>query len=184
MEPVIRGLSLKIDENPGLKAITALVAYKVSENQEDKGTEANFRKAEAAVAEYVTDHFKKPEDFLVRIPKACKGTKALQDVAEAIYRYYYRSKGLTFEMVRNRIGRDKDMALMAITDLIAYKIYQSPEDKGPEVNSITAETFVAQYISENFTSLEDFDRRLQELGHDVSALRSFADNIYEHYCKR
>lgn len=184
MEPEIKGFGLRIDENPGLKAVTAMVAYKVSKNQEDGGTEANLRKAEAAVTEYVTDHFKNPEDFLVRISNTSGDTKGLQDIAEAVYRYYYRSKGLTFEMVRDRIGRDKDMALRTITDLIAYKIYRSPEDKGPEVNSITAETFVAQYVSENFTSLEDFDRKLRELGHNVSALRSFADNIYEHYCKR
>ncbi len=184
MEPDIKGLGVKMDENPSLKAIVDLVAYKVSSNQESKGIEANFLQAEAAVKEYISDHFKNPEDFLDRISKDSGDTKGLQDTAEAICRYYYRSKGLTFEVVRDRIGKDKDIALRTITDLIAYKVYHSPDNKGPEVNLITAETFVAEYVSENFTSIEDFDRRLQELGHDVSALRSFAESIYEHYCKR
>ena len=177
-----KALNLKVDENPSLKAIVDIVAYKISKNQEGRDTEENFRKSEAALGEYISDHFKNPEDFLERIGRLSGDTKGLQDVAEAIFRYYYRRKDLTFDMVRDRIGRDEDIALRTITDLIAYSIYHSSDDKGPEVNLITAETFVAEYVSKNFSSMEDFDRRLKELGHDVSALRSFSDDIYKYFC--
>ncbi|MFQ5862019.1 MAG: hypothetical protein ACE5IC_02755 [Candidatus Brocadiales bacterium] len=179
----IKALGEMVGENPSLKAIIDIVAYKVSQNQENKGSEASLLTAETAVKEYISDHFKNPEDFLARLSRVSGDTKGLQDIAEAIYRYHYRRRELTFEIVRGRISEDEDIALRTITDLVAYKIYQSPEDKGPEVNFITAETFVAQYVSEHFASMEDFDRRLQELGRDVSALRSFADDIYKYYCE-
>ncbi|MGR3295806.1 MAG: hypothetical protein ACUZ8A_06230 [Candidatus Bathyanammoxibius sp.] len=182
MRPDTRALDMNVEGNPGLKAIVDIVAYKISKTQEGQSTEENFQKAETAVKEYISDHFKDPEDFWERIEKASGDTKELQDTAEGIYRYYYRRKDLTFDMVRDRIGRDVDIALRTITDLIAYSIYHSPDDKGPEVNLITAETFVAEYVSGNFSSMEGFDRRLKELGHDVTALRSFSDAIYKHFC--
>ena len=183
MDSDINEPGAKIEENPSLKAIVDLVAYKISKSQGSKGREANFQEAEAALKEYITDHFKNPADFLAKVSRLSGDTKGLQEIAEAIYRYHYRMKELTFKTVRGKIEKDEDIALKTIADLIAYKIYQSPEDKGPEVNLITAETFVAEYVSENFISIDDFDRRLKELGHDVSALRSFADDIYEHFHK-
>lgn len=170
-------------ENPSLKAILDIVAYRVSENQKNRGPEVNLLAAEAAVQEYISDHFKSLEDFLTRLSLVSRDTKELQDIAEAIYRYHTRSRGLSFETVKNRISRNEDIALKTITDLVAYKIYQSPEDKGAEVNFITAETFVAHYVAEHFASMEEFDRRLKELGYGVGALRSFADKIYKYYCE-
>lgn len=179
----MKTLSQMVGENPSLKAVITMVAYKVSQNQENKAPAANLVTAEAAVGEYVSDHFKNSEDFLDRLSGISGDTKKLQDIAEAVYRYYCRSKELTFEVIKDKIGKDKDIALKTITDLVAYKIYKSPEDKGAEVNFITAETFVAHYISEHFSSMEDFDRRLHELGYGIGALRSFADKIYEYYCE-
>ncbi|MEE9200625.1 MAG: hypothetical protein V3V45_04185 [Candidatus Brocadiales bacterium] len=183
MHADVTPLGANMDENPSLKAIIDIVAYKISKSEESKGREANFQEAKAALKEYIADHFKNPEDFLARASHVSGDTKGLQEIAEAIYRYRYRKKGLTFDVVKDRIEKEEDIALRTITDLVAYKIYQSPDDKGPEVNLITAETFVAEYISENFISLDDFDRRLQDLGHDVSALRAFADDTYEYYRK-
>lgn len=183
MKLSIKVLGEMVGESPSLKAIMDIVAYRVSQDQEDRGSEANLRAAEAAVGEYISDHFKNLEGFLDRISQVSGDTKGLQDIAEAIYRYHYRRRELTFEVVRDRISKDEDIVLKTITDLVAYKIHQSPEDKGTEVNFITAETFVAQYVSEHFASMDEFDRRLKELGYGVSALRSIADNVYKYYCE-
>ncbi|MFQ5957473.1 MAG: hypothetical protein ACE5KK_06855 [Candidatus Brocadiales bacterium] len=179
----INTLSDMVDTNPSLKAVIDMVAYKVSQNQENKGPDANLVTAEAAVWEYISDHFKNLDDFLAKLSPISGDTKELQEIAENIYRYQYRRRELTFEMVKDRISKHEDIALKTITDLVAYRIYKSPEDKGAEVNFITAETFVSHYVSESFASMEDFDRRLQELGYGIGALRSFADNIYKYYCE-
>ncbi|OHC04142.1 MAG: hypothetical protein A3G17_09110 [Planctomycetes bacterium RIFCSPLOWO2_12_FULL_50_35] len=49
-------------------------------------------------------------------------------------------------IVKSRISSGEDPALKSITDLVAYKIYQSADDRGPEANFITAENFVARYV--------------------------------------
>jgi hypothetical protein len=78
----------------------------------------------------------------------------------------------------------KDVNLKMITDIVAYKIYQSPDDKGTELNFISAETFVAQYISENFKNLREFRRCLADLGKGSLALDAFADLVYKYYCQK
>lgn len=90
----------------------------------------------------------------------------------------------TDAIIKGRISSGQDPALKSITDLVAYKIYQSPDDGGPEANFITAENFVARYISEQFSSIKSFDSRIKELGSDASALGSVADDIYNYYRKR
>ena len=90
----------------------------------------------------------------------------------------------TDAIVKSRISSGEDLALKSITDLVAYKIYQSPDDRGPEANFITAENFVARYVSEQFTSIKSFDSRIKELGSDARALGSIADDIYNHYRER
>ena len=87
-------------------------------------------------------------------------------------------------IVKSRISSGEDPALKSITDLVAYKIYQSADDRGPEANFITAENFVARYVSEQFTSIKSFDSRIKELGNDARALGSIADDIYNHYRER
>ncbi len=94
-----------------------------------------------------------------------------------------RTRVEKYEMIKGRIGKGEDVALKTITDLVAYKIYQSPEDKGPMMNFITAESFVAQFVSEHFANVKAFDKRLKGLRQDVNALASFADDVYRYYCE-
>ena len=86
-------------------------------------------------------------------------------------------------LCKEKISKGEDIALKTITDIVAYKLYQSPEDKGPDINFITAETFVVQYIADHFVSMRDFQRRLEELGQGIYALRSFAEEVYRYYCE-
>lgn len=90
----------------------------------------------------------------------------------------------TDAIVKNRISSGQDPALKSITDLVAYKIYQSPDDRGPDANFITAENLVTRYVSEHFASIRSFDSRIKEFGNDASALGSFADDIYNYYRER
>ena len=91
--------------------------------------------------------------------------------------------GGKYENIKERIGKGEDIALKAIADMVAYKLHQSPEDKGPEPNFITAEHFLAQYISEHFATMRSLDSRLRKLGDDLSGLASFADDVYSYYCE-
>lgn len=169
-------------KDPSIRAITDMVAFKIWQSPDDKGPEANFVKAHAAVVDYIIQNFKDIEEFKTRFSQVSGDTRGLQETAEAIYRDCFQRKYLTFEIVRDTIRRGEDIALKTITDMIAYKVYQSPENQGPEINLITAETFVAHYVSENFVSLDGFHSRLEELGSGVSALRQFADTVYRYYC--
>ena len=88
------------------------------------------------------------------------------------------------DLIKTKIHSKEDTTLKTITDIVAYKIYQSPDDKGPELNFISAETFVSQYISENFKNLREFRRCLSDLGKGSYALETFADLVYKYYCQR
>ena len=88
------------------------------------------------------------------------------------------------ELLKSKIHSREDTSLKTITDIVAYKIYQSPDDKGPELNFICAETFVVQYISENFKKLREFRRCLADLGEGSSAIEAFADLVYKYYCQK
>lgn len=87
-----------------------------------------------------------------------------------------------YETIKDRISVGEDATLKTITNLVAYKISQSQNDKGPEMNFITAESAVAQFVSERFASIKAFDKRLKELRNSEDDLHSFADNVYQHYC--
>lgn len=91
---------------------------------------------------------------------------------------------LDFETVKDMISKVKDVDLKKITDIVAYKIYQSPDDKGPELNFLSAETFVSQYISENFKNLHELRKCLADLGKGTYALDVFADLVYKYYCHK
>lgn len=166
----------RIKREPSLKTVADIVAYKLLHGQ---GREENHVLAEAAVVEYIMDHFDSIEDLL---QKATGDLSSLQSLAEGVYGDYQRKRRLTFETVKEKISKGEDIALKTVTDIVAYKISQSPEDKGPEINFITAETFVVQYIADHFVSMRDFQRRLEELGQGIYALRSFAEEVYKYYC--
>jgi hypothetical protein len=91
---------------------------------------------------------------------------------------------LDFETVKDMISKVKDIDLKKITDIVAYKIYQSSDDKGPELNFLSAETFVAQYISENFKNFHELKKCLADLGKGSYALGAFADLVYKYYCHK
>jgi hypothetical protein len=165
----------RVKREPSLKMVADIVAYKLLQGS---GREEDHVLAEAVVAEYITEHFDSLEDLQ---QKAAGDLSNLQSLAEGVYGDYQRKKRLTFQTVKEKIGKGEDIALKTITDIVAYKIYQSPEDKGPEINFITAETFVVQYIADHFVSMRDFQRRLEELGQGIYALRSFAEQVYQYY---
>lgn len=165
-----------VKKEPSLKMVADIVAYKLLQGQ---GGEQDHTLAEAAVAEYITEHFDSLEDLQ---QKATGNLVSLESLAEGVYGDYQRKRRLTFQTVKEKISKGEDIALKTITDIVAYKISQSPEDKGPEINFITAETFVIQYIADHFVSMRDFQRRLEELGQGTYALRSFAEQVYQYYC--
>jgi hypothetical protein len=49
---------------------------------------------------------------------------------------------------------------------------------------MSAETFVAQYISENFKNLREVRKCLTDLGKGSYALEAFADLVYKYYCQK
>lgn len=168
----------RVKREPSLKAVADIVAYKL---QPVPGTEENHVLAEAAVAEYIMEHFDSLEDLW---QKATGDLNSLQSLAEEVYGDYQIKRRLTFQTVKEKIVKGEDLALKTVTDIVAYRIYQSPEDKGPEINFITAETFVVQYIADHFVSMRDFRRRLEELGQGIYALRIFAEQVYNYYCNQ
>ena len=165
-----------VKKDPSLKTVVDIVAYKL---QQGMGSEEDHVLAEAAVTEYIVEHFDSLEELR---QKAAVDLRSLESLAEGIYGDYQQKRRLTFQTVKEKIDKGEDIALKTITDIVAYKIYQSPEDKGPEINFIIAETFVVQYIADHFVSMRDFQRRLLELGEGIYALRSFAEEVYKYYC--
>jgi hypothetical protein len=171
-------------EDISLKTITDIVAYNISESPENMGPESNFLAATEAVSQYISENFKDIDTFKTRLSQLDKGMKSINQFAEIVYNHYQDKQILSFEIVKNMISKVKDVSLKMITDIVAYKIYQSPDDKGPELNFISAETFVAQYISENFKNIREFRRCLTDLGKGSYALESFADLVYKYYCQK
>lgn len=170
-------------EDISLKTITDIIAYKIYESPENMGPEANFLAAAEAVAQYIAEKFKDLEVFKSHLSQLDKGMKSMNQFADTVYDYYQDKQLLSFDIVKNMISTVKDVNLKMITDIVAYKIYQSPDDKGPELNFISAETFVAQYLSENFKNIREFRRCLSDLGKGPYALEAFADLVYKHYCQ-
>lgn len=171
-------------EDISLKTIADIVAYKMSESPEDMGPESNFLAAVESVAQYISEKFKDMDSFTNQLAQLDKGMKSINQFADTVFNYYQDKQLLSFEIVKTMISRVKDVNLKMITDIVAYKIYQSPDDKGPELNFISAETFVAQYTSDNFKNLREFRRCLADLGKGAYALEAFADLVYKYYCQK
>ncbi len=166
-----------------IKTITDIVAYKISEGPEDMGPESNFLAAADAVSRYISENFKDMDTFKTHLSQLDKGMKSIHQFADMVYLYHQDKQLLSFEIIKNMITAVKDVNLKTITDIVAYKIYQSPDDKGPELNFISAETFVAQYISENFKNLGELRKCLADLGKGYLALDAFADLVFKYYCQ-
>ncbi len=171
-------------EDISLKTITDIIAYKIYESPESMGPEANFLAAAEAIAQYISEKFKDLDAFKNHLSQLDKGMKSINQFADTVYNYYQDKQLLSFDIVKNMISTVKDVNLKMITDIVAYKIYQSPGDKGPELNFISAETFVAQYLSENFKNIRAFRKCLSDLGKGSYALEAFADLVYKYYCQR
>lgn len=169
-------------ENILLKTITDIVAYKIYESPDDMGPESNFLAALNAVTNYVAEKFTRVSEFEKQLSQPGKGMGSINQLADAIYRYYQDKHHVTFDMIKDLISQAKDVNLKIITDIVAYKIYQSFDDKGPELNFVAAETFVSQYISDNFKNLREFKKCLTDLGKGSYALEAFADLVYKYYC--
>jgi hypothetical protein len=171
-------------EDVRLKPITDIVAFKISKSPDDKGPENNFTNAEKIVAEYISESYSTLDEFCESLSKSGEGIKGIQTCADAIYQYYTDSDRLSFDTVKERISSKKDITLKTITDLVAYKISQSPDDKGVDLNFISAQTFVAEYVSKKFRSKTEFENKLSKLGKDMKGLNAFADIVFKHFVKK
>ncbi len=70
---------------------------------------------------------------------------------------------LDIEVIRGKIRNVEDATLKSIADIVAFKISKSPDDSGPEDNFHFAEQAVAEYVSENFNSMDEFYENLSKL---------------------
>lgn len=168
-------------EDVTLKSITDIVAFKISKSSDDKGPEKNFSTAEKATSEYISENFSTLDEFNEKLSQLDGGINSLQAFADIVYQYYTVSDRLDFDTVKDNISSKKDITLKTITDLVAYRIFQSPDDKGPDLNFISAQTFVAEYVSRNFKSKTDFENKISKLGKDIKGLNAFADIVYKHF---
>lgn len=170
-------------EDITLKTIADIVAYKIYESPENMGPESNFLAAAEAVSQYISENFTDIDSFKKQLSER-EGMKSINQFADMVYDYYQDKQLLSFEIVKDMIAKVRDVNLKMITDIVAYRIYQSPDDKGTELNFISAETFVSQYVSENFKNLRELRRCLSDLGKGSYALETFADLVYKYYCQR
>ena len=166
-----------------LKPITDIVALKISKGPYDGGPENNLTKAEEITAEYISENHSTLDEFHEKLTILDGGIKGLEAFADAIYQYYTASDHLDFETVKDKIGSKKDIILKTITDLIAYKIAESSDDQGVDLNFISAQTFVAEYISRNFRNRAELESKITKLGKgkETKGLSAFADIVYNHF---
>jgi hypothetical protein len=166
-----------------LKPITDIVALKISKGPYDGGPENNLTKAEEITAEYISENHSTLDEFHEKLTILDGGIKGLEAFADMIYQYYTASDHLDFETVKDKIGSKKDIILKTITDLIAYKIAESSDDQGVDLNFISAQTFVAEYISRNFRNRAELESKITKLGKgkDTKGLSAFADIVYNHF---
>lgn len=164
-----------------LKTITDIVAYKIYESEENIGEKENYFSAVDAVVQYISENFPDIESFKKKLTELNEGMLPINRFADVIYNYYQENHFLSFEAVKKFISTATDIELKAITDIVAYKIYQSPEDKGADLNFLSAETFVAHYVSENFKNIRKFKEYLTTLGKGHDALEAFARIVYSYY---
>ena len=170
-------------EDVTLKPITDIVALKISKGPYDGGPENNLTKAEEITAEYISENHSTLDEFHEKLTILDGGIKGLEAFADTIYQYYTASDHLDFETVKDKISSKKDITLKTITDLIAYKIAESSDDQGVDLNFISAQTFVAEYISRNFRNRAELESKITKLGKgkDTKGLSAFADIVYNHF---
>jgi len=170
-------------EDVTLKPITDIVALKISKGPYDKGPEINLTKAEEITAEYISENHSTLDEFHEKLTILDGGIKGIEAFADTIYQYYTTSDHLDFETVKNKISSKKDITLKTIADLVAYKIAESPDDQGVDLNFISAQTFVAEYISRNFRNRAELESKITRLGKgkDAKGLSAFADIVYNHF---
>jgi len=166
-----------------LKPITDIVALKISKGPYDGGPENNLTKAEEITAEYISENHSTLDEFHEKLTILDGGIKGLEAFADAIYQYYTASDHLDFKTVKDKISSKKDIILKTITDLIAYKIAESSDDQGVDLNFISAQTFVAEYISRNFRNRAELESKITKLGKgkETKGLSAFADIVYNHF---
>ena len=85
------------------------------------------------------------------------------------------------QLLKNALSGKKDVALKKITDLVAYKIYESQENLGEKANYLAAIDAIVQYISENFPDVHSFREKLSKINKGMLSVYKFADIIYEYY---
>ena len=170
-------------EDVTLKPITDIVALKISKGPYDGGPENNLTKAEEITAEYISENHSTLDEFHEKLTILDGGIKGLEVFADTIYQYYTASDHLDFETVKDKISSKKDITLKTITDLIAYKIAESSDDQGVDLNFISAQTFVAEYISRNFRNRAELESKITKLGKgkETKGLSAFADIVYNHF---
>ena len=170
-------------EDVTLKPITDIVALKISKGPYDRGSENNLVKAEEITAEYISENHSTLDKFHEKLTILDGGIKGIETIADTIYQYYTTSDHLDFETVKNRISSKKDIILKTITDLIAYKIAENSDDQGVDLNFISAQTFVAEYISRNYRNRAELESKITKLGKgkDTKGLSAFADIVYNHF---
>ncbi len=171
-------------EDARLKSITDIVAFKISKSPDDKGAENNFTNAEKITAEYISESYNTLDEFYEKLSKRDEGIKGMQTCADAIYQYYTDRDYWDFDTVKNSISSKKDITLKTITDLVAYKIAESTDDQGVDLNFISAQTFVAEYVSKKFRSKTAFENKLSKLGKDMKGLNAFADIVFKHFVEK
>ena len=166
-----------------LKPITDIVALKISKGPYDRGPENNLAKAEEITAEYISENHNTLDEFHEKLTILDGGIKGLEVFADTIYQYFTTSDHLDFDTVKNKICSKKDITLKTIADLVAYAIAESPDDQGVDLNFISAQTFVAEYISRNYKNRAELESKITKLGkgNDTKGLSAFADIVYNHF---
>lgn len=167
-------------DDVSLKIITDLVAYWIHKGPYDRSPGENYISAENSVALYVSETIESLEELKNCLNQLGGGMKGIELFANRIYGNYYK-KHPDFNTIKEFISAKKDISLKAITDIVAYKISQSPNDNGPEINYITAETFVAQYISTKYKNIENFKVKLRKYGDNINGVQKFAEMIYDNF---
>ncbi len=171
-------------EDARLKSITDIVAFKISKSSDDEGPENNFINAEKIMAVYISENYSTLDEFHEKLSRLNGGIKGMQIFADKIYQCYTASDHLDFETVKNNISSKKDITLKTITDLVAYKISQSPDDKGVDLNFISAQTFVAEYVSRNFKNKKELEDKISKRGKDMKGLNAFAETVYNFFVNK
>ena len=167
-------------EDINLKIITDLVAYQIHKGPYGKTPGENFISAENAVSQYISTGFGDIDEVNECIKKLGDGMVGIEEFARNIYSCYHKQQ-LDFTTVKDEISAKKNISLKTITDMVAYKLSQSPNDQGPEINYITAETFVAQYISKHFHDIDTFKSTLKKFGDGMQAIETFSALVYNKF---